>query len=199
MSTKNATPANMSPDGRERIIQAAFHLFAERGFYGVSISDVAEAAGLVKSSIYHHFENKDALYLAVLNETFDKISAEMQANAVGADWQARLKGALHVLARTMGPRSDDLSLILEGITHTPTNPRKKEELRSKLLQAIANEIAQGIACGDLQPLDPKVTTACLIGLIVSVLQANQSWSEARRVDFAFNLFLQGALRRASRK
>ena len=199
MSSKNVTTANTATAGRERIIHAAFQLFAERGFYGVSISDVAESAGLVKSSIYHHFENKDALYLAVLNETFDKINAEMQAQAVGADWQTRLKGALRVLARTMGPHSDDLSLILEGITHTPTNPRKKEELRSKLLQGIASEIAQGIACGDLQPLDPKVTTACLIGLIVSVLQANQSWSETRRVDFAFNLFLQGAMRRSSRK
>lgn len=195
MSNKPATPANTPIDGRERIIQAAFRLFAERGFYGVSISDVAESAGLVKSSIYHHFENKEALYLAVLGEAFDKISAEMKANAVGGDWQTRLKGAMHVLARTMGPRSADLSLILEGITHTPTNPRKKEELRAKLLHVIANEIAQGIACGDLQSLDPKVATACLIGLIVSVLQTNQNWSEARRVDFAFNLFLQGAVRR----
>jgi AcrR family transcriptional regulator len=186
-----------SIDGRERIIQAAFALFAERGFYGVSISDVAESAGLVKSSIYHHFESKEALYLAVLNETFDKISAEMKANAVGADWQTRLKGAIRALAQTMGPHSHAFSLILEGITHTPTNAnrRKTNELRGKLVQVIASEIAQGIAHGDLQSLDPTMTTTCLIGLIVSVLQADQTWSEERRVDFAFNLFLQGATRR----
>jgi AcrR family transcriptional regulator len=186
--------------GRERIIQAAFSLFAERGFYGVSISDVAESAGLVKSSIYHHFESKEALYLAVLNETFDKISAEMKDNAVGKDWQTRLKGAIRTLAQTMGPRSHALSLILEGITHTPTNANrhKKDELRGKLLQVIANEVAQGIACGDLQSLDPTMTTTCLIGLIVSVLQADQNWSEKRRVDFAFNLFLQGATRRKNK-
>jgi AcrR family transcriptional regulator len=45
-------------DGRTRILNSASILFAERGFRGVSISDVADAAGLVKSSIYHHFANK---------------------------------------------------------------------------------------------------------------------------------------------
>lgn len=187
----------MPVEGRARIIQAAFTLFAERGYYGVSISDVAEAADLVKSSIYHHFESKDALYLAVLNETFDKLSAEMHAHAVGKDWQTRLQGALRALAQALGPRGHALSLILEGITHTPTNANrnKQDELRGKLLQVIANEIAQGTACGDLRALDATMTTTCLVGLIVSVLHADQHWDEARRVDFAFNLFLQGALRR----
>jgi len=194
---KNTTRSNNPADGRERIIQAAFQLFAERGFYGVSISDVAESAGLVKSSIYHHFENKQALYVAVLSETFDVISAEMQANAQGADWQNRLKGAMHALAKSLGPRSHALGLILEGITHTPSNAnrRKTNELRQKLVRVVVNEIAEGTAKGDLQPLDPALTTTCLIGLIVSVLQADQNWSEERRVEFAFNLFLQGAMRR----
>ena len=73
----------IASDGRHRILQAASALFAQRGFGGVSISDVAKSAGLVKSSIYHHFENKQALYEAVLTEVCRFSREQMEAAAKG--------------------------------------------------------------------------------------------------------------------
>ncbi len=52
---------------RRRIIQAAAELFVHKGFNGTSISDLAEAVGLTKGAIYHHFENKDAIFFAVVD------------------------------------------------------------------------------------------------------------------------------------
>ncbi|MET8677213.1 ScbR family autoregulator-binding transcription factor [Streptomyces sp. NPDC004647] len=50
---------------RERILAAAARAFAAKGYPAVTILDVAEAAGMTKSAVYFHYENKDALALAV--------------------------------------------------------------------------------------------------------------------------------------
>lgn len=51
---------------RERILDTAEALFAERGFAGTTLRDVADAAGLRIPSLYNHFAGKEALYAAVL-------------------------------------------------------------------------------------------------------------------------------------
>ncbi len=47
---------------------AALRLFAERGFASTSIADIAEAAGITKGAIYWHFDSKDALFKAILDQ-----------------------------------------------------------------------------------------------------------------------------------
>lgn len=53
-------------EAREKILKAAFELFYERGFKGVSMDDVASAAGLKKANLFHYYPTKEALGLAVL-------------------------------------------------------------------------------------------------------------------------------------
>lgn len=55
-------PANT----RDRILNAAEALFAERGLAGTAVRDIAAEAGLTAASLYNHFESKEALYEAVL-------------------------------------------------------------------------------------------------------------------------------------
>lgn len=50
----------------DRILDAAEALFAERGFNGTSVRDIASSVGLNPASLYNHFANKEALYEAVL-------------------------------------------------------------------------------------------------------------------------------------
>ncbi|MBN1811390.1 MAG: TetR/AcrR family transcriptional regulator [Anaerolineae bacterium] len=52
---------------RQHIIEEAAKLFARKGFYGTSISDLAQATELTKGAFYHHFENKEALFFAVID------------------------------------------------------------------------------------------------------------------------------------
>ncbi len=51
---------------RAHILECAKRLFAERGFNGTSISDIAGASGVSKANIFHHFESKEGLYLATI-------------------------------------------------------------------------------------------------------------------------------------
>ncbi len=56
----------MQRSTREQFIEVAQHLFAERGFYGVSIAAVADELGLTKQALLHHFGSKEQLYAEVL-------------------------------------------------------------------------------------------------------------------------------------
>lgn len=64
-------------DASERILAAAETLFAESGVGAVSMSAVAELAGVSKANIFHHFNNKNALYLAVLRNACRRSSLLM--------------------------------------------------------------------------------------------------------------------------
>ncbi len=89
---------SMETDGRlsrgqqtqERLIEAALHLFAEKGFAGVGIREVAAAADTNIASIAFHFANKDGLYKAVIEHVADAM-AKMHRKAIDAARQTTNK------------------------------------------------------------------------------------------------------------
>jgi AcrR family transcriptional regulator len=64
-----------------RILDAAEELFAERGYHGATLRDVADAVGLRIPSLYNHFASKDALYEAVLARGIGPVVALLSALA----------------------------------------------------------------------------------------------------------------------
>ena len=61
--------------GEQSILEAAEILFAEKGFDAVSMSAIAKLANTSKPNIYHHFKNKDDLYLAIMQAAVHRSSA----------------------------------------------------------------------------------------------------------------------------
>lgn len=57
---------------RERIVAAAFALFAERGYHAVPVRDIAAAAGIKDASLYNHFPSKQAIFDAIVNEALER-------------------------------------------------------------------------------------------------------------------------------
>lgn len=62
----SAVPAPLAGSTAERILDAAEDLFAERGYSATSLGDVADRVGIRSPSLYNHFRNKEALYMAVM-------------------------------------------------------------------------------------------------------------------------------------
>lgn len=63
-----------SEEIREKLLDTAEYLFAERGFFGVSIRDITEAAGVRNASINYHFETKQNLFLEVVNRRVEPLA-----------------------------------------------------------------------------------------------------------------------------
>ncbi|MFE7061558.1 TetR/AcrR family transcriptional regulator [Sutcliffiella sp. NPDC057660] len=61
----------MPPSTYDKIKKSALQLFAQRGYYGTSLNDVANLVGIKKPSLYAHFKNKDELFKTVIIELVD--------------------------------------------------------------------------------------------------------------------------------
>lgn len=69
---------------RKQIVKAATEIFLSHGYEGTSVADVAAAAGVIKATIYSHFEDKTALFKAIiedltLQESFVRIESSVDA------------------------------------------------------------------------------------------------------------------------
>ena len=62
-----------APARREQILDVAVEVFARNGFHGASMNDVAEAAGVTKPVLYQHFDSKQDLYMALLDEVGNRL------------------------------------------------------------------------------------------------------------------------------
>jgi AcrR family transcriptional regulator len=75
-------PAGSPGQPHDRLIEAAFRLFSEpRGYYSVTVAEIAAAAGIAKGSVYRHFPSKEALFTAVV-ENLCQDTAHRFADAV---------------------------------------------------------------------------------------------------------------------
>lgn len=87
-----SVPDPRQSTGEKAILDAAVELFSENGYDGVSMRQIAEAAGVSKSNIYHHFASKDALYLGILHGSAQHLSEIVEDLAEGdGDFQRRLR------------------------------------------------------------------------------------------------------------
>lgn len=68
---------------RERLIEAATRLFAERGYRDASVQAIGEAAGISRGSIFWHFGSKEGLLWAVVQRAFTRWEAETLVPEVG--------------------------------------------------------------------------------------------------------------------
>jgi TetR/AcrR family transcriptional regulator, transcriptional repressor for nem operon len=92
---------------RERLLQAAFREFHKSGFRGTDLDTVLRAAGVTKGAMYHHFENKEALGYAVVDEVLAGIGQEK--------WSWPLKNAVNPI--------DTLIAIIRSTSLKPSDVR----------------------------------------------------------------------------
>jgi AcrR family transcriptional regulator len=96
-----ARPASRSrlPAGERRavILEAALQLFAERGYDGASVSDIADAAGITKAVVYDHFASKRDIHIELIRAETDRIlTRSAQAFAAADGEYERLRAVTDV-------------------------------------------------------------------------------------------------------
>jgi AcrR family transcriptional regulator len=73
-----------APERREQILDVSVQVFAQRGFHSTSMNDVADAVGVTKPVLYQHFESKQDLYLALLDEAGTRLRNAITKAVAGA-------------------------------------------------------------------------------------------------------------------
>lgn len=154
--------------GRERLLEAAMHLFASKGYAAASVRDIVNAAGVTAPSLYHHFGNKEGLFLAVLRATESRISAaEEEAMAGGGSAAARILrlGQSHIgLRREL---ADFAWAVLQFISERPKEALLSDfrELTLKRIRSFERLVEEGVASGEFRPCAPRHAALALAGAV----------------------------------
>src|SRR5512142_1310913 len=92
---------------REQILETAKTLFVHKGYHGLSMREIAEALGVSKAALYYHFQDKQELFLAIIQAYLDQMSAALDriaAEPVSATEQVR-RFIEHVLTQPAEQRA----------------------------------------------------------------------------------------------
>jgi AcrR family transcriptional regulator len=71
-------------DSRERLVAVATELFGERGYHQTGTEEIVRRSGVTRGSLYHHFEDKTALFEEVFDRADQKVSSRVRAAAKAA-------------------------------------------------------------------------------------------------------------------
>ena len=141
------------------ILAAAVKEFAEHGYGGARIDNIAKRAGANKRMLYHYFGNKEALYVAVLENTFDAIrTAELSLRLPERDPAEGIAALVRFTWRYYLAHPEFLSLIaIEDMNRARHLKRSTRilDLNSPLVPQLAALIERGVVAGTFRPgLDP---------------------------------------------
>lgn len=84
---------------RQRILEAALEEFSQKGYEAASLNNVCAEKGISKGIIYHHFKDKDALFLLCVEDCFTQVSAYLREAAEALSGTAQEKLAAYFDAR----------------------------------------------------------------------------------------------------
>ena len=150
-------PGHTSPDtrpGRERILEQARTLFIERGYVEVSMREIAEAAGLRKATIYHHFADKEELFTAIVMAEV-VASRERMAECIAGLTSLPERLEELAFAHFSNARSNTWRLAQDFREHIPED--KHHEMHTELggLFAIYRQVFEEAAAnGEIAGFDP---------------------------------------------
>jgi AcrR family transcriptional regulator len=152
---------------RERILEAAERLFAEKGFHETAMDEIVRASKVSKGGVYFHFPSKEELFFALLDKLADVLQREVQreiARRRGA--VAKIQGALEVVLRTLTSQRHLAQIILrQGHGLGPSFERKRLEIYSRFARLIKENLDEALAEGSIPPINTEITAYAWLGAI----------------------------------
>jgi AcrR family transcriptional regulator len=150
-----------------QMYEQAARLFAERGFAGTSLQDIADAMGITRPALYYYVKSKDDLLAKLVSEITEGPAADMKAVAERADLDA--VGKLRAIARLIAVRQASQPvrfrlLVLSEAELPEELARAHERGRRAVLKTLSEVIDGGVVSGQFRPVDPRVAALGVLGL-----------------------------------
>lgn len=172
----SSTPRLPRAERKAQLVRAAAAAFLEGGFDGTSMEAVADRAGVTRLIVYRNFDNKEALYRAVLTSVTERLRAEFD--------DAHPQAIAATLVRVARGQPDGFRLLWRHARHEPTF-----ELEARMFRLIADDDA--IAIVGQYIADPTMRRWCASAIVAYLLDGICTWLDegdaARDDEFAERL------------
>lgn len=167
----------MSYSTSDLIKQHALQLFAQKGYFGTSLNDVASLVGIKKPSLYAHFKNKDDLYTTILQELMDTFIDRVAIDSLEIQSSSTKPLLKRLLINMIDFWKDETLGLLYKRTLLFPEEKFRSSIHEHFLQTesyttdiLSNIFNKGLQNGEIspQPLEPLIDAYyCLIdGLFV---------------------------------
>jgi TetR/AcrR family transcriptional regulator len=153
-ATRKAKPKRDSEQTKARIIEAATKEFARKGYDGARVDEIAEEALVNKTTIYHYFDNKETLFILVLEHAYEQIrSRQNDIEIRGMDPEAGLRKLVESTARIWAEVPEFNQLLSSENLHQARHIRKSnriKEMYNPLLETLRDLIERGVKSGQFR-------------------------------------------------
>lgn len=170
---------------KERILEEAAKLFTEKGYEATSVQDIAQALGLSKAALYHHFRSKEEiLYEISLKALRGLVRAGEEAMAHPDPEEALLR-FMEAHARYFEENYPFFVTMLQGIKSlSPENRAATNELRDRHEANLRNILRRGVETGAFRPVDVALAGRAVLSLLNWMIRWFRPGGPKRAVEFA---------------
>lgn len=188
------TAAPTTDTTRVRIGQEAARLFVASGYHGVSMREVAEAVGVTKPALYHHYADKESLFLAMLDGALAGL-ARLIARASAQDGlSAQLDTLVSELVDSAPEQRVGLQLASE-LRHVSASRRQafENEYRRVWMGGLSALFEAAAARGELRPdLAPQMLTRAFLAIIYPLVTGTPPADPQGTARALLSVYLEGA-------
>jgi TetR/AcrR family fatty acid metabolism transcriptional regulator len=191
------------PEKRRAILHAAVKVFADKGYHGCRIADVAQQAGVAYGLVYHYFRDKEELLESVFAEQWTIFVRSLRAIGDGPGTASdHLAGICRFAIDVFRTAPAAVRVLLLEVARTPNAFRagSTRQTFDEALEIVAGVIRRGRDAGDLRSdLDPMVGAAALLGtleltltgMVVGLIRGASDEEIERVKDSVVQLVLRG--------
>ena len=198
-AVRRTKPTPAVPPKREAILQAAIDIFAERGFFGAQVADIARVAGVAAGTVYLYFRSKDDLLISVFERTMrDGLVEGRAAVADIHDPCERLRRVARLHLARLG-RNRSLAVVFQVELRQSTKFMQRfsatllRDYLGLLRAAIVDGQAEGVFRADLNPTTTaKALFGALDEMATNWILSRRRYSLESEADVVVDLFLNGA-------
>lgn len=153
---------------RERILETAAELFAERGYAGTSVAAIAEHLGATKPFVYYHFKDKHEILFEVCRRgVVQAVAALDEVLAAGGSCRERLVQTCVQLTRVTLQNRAYVTVYTSEMDRLSVEARGDlAQLRRSFDRSVAELIEEGIRKNEFRVNEARVTATCISTLVI---------------------------------
>lgn len=156
----------------EEILDAARRVFAERGFRGTTIADIAEAAGIALGTVYLYFPSKEDVFAALYERLGTLISAAMVDVPARARVPDVVRGSVNNVFEACGGNRDLVRLVVLNTDPGTAVAKRMADADEDRARPLTEALRNGMASGAVREGDPSIMANLIRGLVsIAVYQA----------------------------